>query len=127
MQPQAAANILLVDDERANLLALEVVLEPLGQNLICVNTGEEALRVLAEHDFAVILLDVRMSGLSGFETARIIRDNPKSAHTPIIFLTAYESNHESIRCAYELHAVDYLVKPLIPEVVRSKVAVFVDL
>jgi PAS domain S-box-containing protein len=127
MQGEPKASILLVDDERANLLALEVVLEPLGQELVRAYSGREALKALTERDFAVVLLDVRMGGLNGIETARIIRNNPWSAHTPIIFLTAYEANHDSIQQAYELHAVDYLVKPLIPAVVRSKVAVFVDL
>ena len=109
---ETPANILLVDDLPANLLALEAVLGDLGQNLIKADSGEEALRQLLVHDFAVILLDVRMQGMDGFETARMIRARKRSRHTPIIFLTAHEDNRLSIEQAYTLGAVDYLVKPL---------------
>lgn len=121
-------NILLVDDEPANLLALEAVLDQLGQTLICASSGEEALRKTADSDFAVILLDVRMPTMSGFETARQIRSNARFSNTPILFLTAAPNDPAfPVEKAYELGAVDYLIKPLVPAVLRAKVAFFVDL
>ena len=87
-----AVNILLVDDQPANLLALRAILDDLGHNLVEARSGEEALQQLAENDFAVVLLDVQMHGLDGFETARLIRSREKSRHTPIIFLTAYDTD-----------------------------------
>jgi signal transduction histidine kinase len=121
------ADILMVDDEPRNLLALEALLEPLGQNLLRAQSGEEALRLVLKHNMAVILLDVRMQGMDGFETARMIRRRARSRHTPIIFLTGGATEMESAFRGYEVGAVDYLIKPLVPEVLRSKVAVFVDL
>ena len=121
------ANILLVDDRPENLLALEAILEGLGQNLVKAHAGEEALRLSADQEFAVILLDVRMHGLDGFETARLIRGRETTRHTPIIFLTAGEANRLSAEEAYGLGAVDYLVKPLVPVILRAKVAGFVEL
>jgi PAS domain S-box-containing protein len=120
-------NILLVDDQPANLLALEAILGDLGQNLVKACSGEEALRHLLAADFAVVLLDIHMEGLDGFETARLIRGRERSRHTPIIFLTAYESPDLPAVRAYSLGAVDYLVKPLVPEILRAKVAGFVEL
>src|SRR5262249_10876394 len=90
-------------------------------------SGEEALRRLLDDDFAVILLDVQMPGMDGFETARLLRGRERSRHTPIIFVTAHEAERLVIEKAYELGAVDFLVKPLIPVVLRAKVAVFVEL
>jgi PAS domain S-box-containing protein len=119
--------ILLVDDQPANLLALEAVLADLGQDLVRAGSGAEALRLLEDHDCAVVLLDVQMQGLDGFETARRIRERERTRHTPIIFLTAYESPQFPVVKAYTLGAVDYLVKPLVPEILRAKVAVFVEL
>jgi signal transduction histidine kinase len=121
------ADILMADDEPANLLALEAVLEPLGQNLLRAKSGEEALRLMLKHDPAVILLDVRMPGMDGFETARMIRLRDRSRHTPIIFLTGVAPESESAFRGYEAGAVDYLVKPLVPAVLRAKVSVFVEL
>jgi PAS domain S-box-containing protein len=121
------ARILLVDDEPANLLALEALLGGLGQELVKANSGEEALRQLLTREFAVVLLDVRMQGLSGFDTAQLIRARPKLRSTPIIFLTAYEDSDVAVCQAYGLGAVDYLVKPLVPAILRAKVATFVDL
>jgi PAS domain S-box-containing protein len=118
--------ILLVDDQPANLLALEAVLEGFGQNLVKAHSGEEALR-FADQEIAVILLDVRMHGLDGFETAKLIRSSATTRHTPIIFLTAYDDNRHSLEEAYALGAVDYLVKPLVPVILRAKVAGFVEL
>ena len=120
-------NILLVDDQPANLLALEAILQELGHNLVKARSGEEALQRLLGDEFAVLLLDVQMPGLDGFETARLIRGREKSRHTPIIFLTAFESDRFPVERAYSLGAVDYLVKPLVPIIVQAKVAGFVEL
>ncbi|HLJ93383.1 MAG TPA: response regulator [Gemmataceae bacterium] len=120
-------NVLLVDDQPANLLSLEVILQDLGLNLVKVLSGEQALRRLLMEDFAVVLLDVQMHGLDGFETAKLIRGREKSRHTPIIFLTAYEDNRLPVEEAYALGAVDYLVKPLVPVILKAKVAGFVEL
>jgi PAS domain S-box-containing protein len=122
-----AVSILLVDDQPANLLALEALLDDLGHKLVRASSGEEALRLSRDADFAVILLDVQMAGLDGFETARRIRSHEARHHTPIIFLTAYETEPSQLEQAYELGAVDYLVKPLIPVILRAKVAGFVEL
>src|SRR5438093_11450159 len=110
-KPVQKANILLVDDHDANLLALEAILDDLGQNLVRARSGEEALKHLLRDDFAVVLLDVRMQGLDGFETAKIIRSREKNRHTPIIFLTAYDTNSLSVEEGYALGSVDLLVKP----------------
>jgi signal transduction histidine kinase len=121
------ADILMVDDEPGNLLALEALLEPLGQNLLRAPSGEEALRLMLRHDPAVVLLDVRMPGMDGFETARLIRQRERSRRTPVIFLTGEAGEVQSALRGYDTGAVDYLVKPLVPAVLRSKVAVFVEL
>jgi two-component system, sensor histidine kinase and response regulator len=120
-------NILLVDDQPANLVALEAMLQGLGQNLIKAESGREALKWLLTHDFAVILLDVKMPEMDGFETAGLIRQREKSRHTPILFLTAADNSQTQAVRGYAVGAVDYLVKPVVPEIVRSKVAVFVEL
>jgi signal transduction histidine kinase len=120
-------NILLVDDQPANLVALEAMLQGLGQNLIKAESGREALKWLLTHEFAVILLDVKMPEMDGFETATLIRERDKSRHTPILFLTAADKSQSHAVRGYAVGAVDYLVKPVVPEFVRSKVAVFVEL
>ncbi|HEV2084749.1 MAG TPA: response regulator [Gemmatimonadales bacterium] len=120
-------NILLVDDQPANLVALEAMLQGLGQNLIKAESGRDALRWLLTHEFAVILLDVKMPEMDGFETAELIRERDKSRHTPILFLTAGDNTQTQAVRGYAVGAVDYLVKPVVPEFVRSKVAVFVEL
>jgi signal transduction histidine kinase len=120
-------NILMVDDQPANLVALEAMLQGLGQNLIKAESGREALKWLLTHDFAVILLDVKMPDMDGFETATLIRERDKSRHTPILFLTAADKSQNHAVRGYAVGAVDYLVKPVVPEFVRSKVAVFVEL
>ncbi len=120
-------NLLLVDDQPANLLALEAVLESLGQNLVRANSGEEALRQLIQKDFAVILLDVLMPGMNGFETAALIRDRDRSRHMPIIFLTAGGKTETEMFQGYAVGAIDYLLKPIRPAVLRSKVLVLMDL
>ena len=125
--PDDRVNILLVDDQPANLVALEAMLQGLGQNLIKAESGREALRWLLTHEFAVILLDVKMPDMDGFETAQLIRERDKSRHTPILFLTAGDNTQTQVVRGYAVGAVDYLVKPVVPEFVRSKVAVFVEL
>ena len=122
------ANILLVDDRLENLVTLEAILEPLELNLVRAQSGEEALKRLLEDDFALILLDVEMpGGLSGFETAKYIKHRERTRHVPIIFLTAFGEDPERMFQGYETGAVDYMHKPFIPAVLRSKVSVFVDL
>src|SRR5947209_3105088 len=118
--------LLLVDDDRDNLLALQAVLEPLNQELVLAESGSSALRLCLEHDFAAILLDVRMPEIDGFETAELIRSRKRSSRTPILFLTAYRSDEQLFR-GYNLGAVDFLFKPIVPEVLQSKVNVFVEL
>ncbi len=126
VQPQTSS-ILLVDDHPSNLLALEAILEPLGQRLVKASSGVEALRHLLNEDFAVILLDVQMPGLDGFETARLVRQRQRSRYTPIIFLTAHSREEADQVHGYEHGAVDYVVKPFNPDVLRWKVEVFVTL
>ncbi|HLL01741.1 MAG TPA: ATP-binding protein [Myxococcaceae bacterium] len=125
-QPQQAS-ILLVDDHPPNLLALEAILESLGQRLVRATSGVEALRHLLNEDFAVILLDVQMPQMDGFETARLIRQRQRSRYTPIIFLTAHSRDEADQVHGYEHGAVDYVVKPFNPDVLRWKVEVFVML
>ena len=121
------ASILMVDDRPENLVALEAALEPLDQHLVKANSGEEALRLLLRQEFAVILLDVQMPGLDGFDTAIQIKEREKTKDIPIIFLTAISREpHHALR-GYSTGAVDYMSKPFDPWVLRAKVAVFVDL
>jgi len=120
-------DILLVDDRPENLLALEAILEPLGQRLVQAHSGEEALRKLLRHDFAVVLLDVQMPGMNGFETAQLIKSRERTRYIPIIFLTAISKEEDYVFRGYQVGAVDYISKPFQPDVLRAKVAVFVDL
>ncbi|HET8796162.1 MAG TPA: response regulator, partial [Thermoanaerobaculia bacterium] len=120
-------NILLVDDQRNNLLALESILSEMGENLVTAGSGTAALRHLLQRDFAVVLLDVQMPDLDGFETAQLIRQRERSRDTPIIFLTALSRSETHVFRGYELGAVDYIFKPFHPEILRSKVSVFVEL
>ncbi|MEZ4408692.1 MAG: response regulator [Polyangiales bacterium] len=124
---EAKVDILVVDDSRNNLLAVEAMLADLGQNLVFAQSGRDALRHLLEQDFALALLDVQMPELDGFETARIIRTRERTRHMPIIFLTAYGKSDEQIARGYELGAVDFLFKPLVPEILKAKVQAFVEL
>jgi signal transduction histidine kinase len=121
------ANILLVDDEQKSLYALQELLSTLGENLMTAQSGEDALKLALKNDFAVILLDVRMPGIDGFETARLIRNRERSKLTPLIFLTAAADEMASMFRGYEVGAVDYLMKPVVPEILKSKVSVFVEL
>ncbi len=120
-------NILLVDDQPNNLMALESILAPTGENLVTAESGSAALRHLLHTDFAVVLLDVQMPDLDGFETANLIRSRERSRDTPIIFLTALERSETNVFRGYELGAVDYIFKPFHPEILRSKVSVFIEL
>jgi signal transduction histidine kinase len=121
------ADILIVDDDPANLLAMETALGELGGRVVRANSGEEALRLLLQRDFALIMLDVNMPLLGGFETAQLIRDRKRSRHTPIIFVTAYGREDQDILAAYKLGAVDFLFKPIVAEIVQAKASVFVEL
>jgi CheY-like chemotaxis protein len=125
--PGAPAKILIVDDRAENLLALEAILHGLGHELVKATSGEEALKRLLTEDVAVILLDVQMPGMDGFETAHHVKARAKTADIPILFLTALDgAAHQAFR-GYAAGAVDYLAKPFDPWVLRAKVAVFVEL
>lgn len=124
---QLKANILLVDDNSANLLSLRVVLDELGENLVEAISGEEALNRARTDEFAVVLLNVVMPGINGFETAKLIRQQERSRHTPIIFLTAQGLDHETLERGYTLAPVDFLIKPVLPVILQGKVRGFVEL
>ena len=119
--------ILLVDDQPEGLMALEATLAPLGQQLVTARSGREALRHMLHQDFAVVLLDVVMPDMDGFETAQLIRERERSRNTPILFLTALSRGEVPEFRAYSVGAVDYLLKPYEPDILRSKVSIFVDL
>jgi PAS domain S-box-containing protein len=121
------ASILLVDDRPANLLALEAILDPLDQRLVRAASGEEAIQKLEDEEFAVILMDVRMPGMDGLRTAEVISQRESAARVPIIFLTAVPIGNADVASGYARGAVDFLLKPFDPEILRSKVSVFVDL
>ena len=125
-EPDDVTSILIVDDLPEKLLVFETVLQELGQNIVSVRSGSEALREILRTEFAVILLDVNMPDIDGFETAGLIRKYKRSAHTPIIFITSYADELQTVR-GYSLGAVDYILSPVVPEVLRSKVKVFVEL
>ena len=119
--------VLLVDDQPNNLIALEAMLADAHVQCVRAESGMQALRRLLDDDFAVILLDVQMPEMDGFETANLIRQREKSRHTPIIFVTALSRNESNVFQGYSVGAVDYLFKPIVPEILKSKVQVFVDL
>lgn len=120
-------NILIVDDDPTKLLVIRTILADLDQNLIEVRSGTEALRACLNNDFAVILLDVNMPGIDGFETAQLIRARERSKHTPIIFVTAISTADIHITKGYSLGAVDYILTPIIPDILKAKIKVFIDL
>jgi len=120
-------SILLVDDRPANLLALEAILDPLDQRLVRATSGEEALQKMEDEEFAVVLMDVRMPGMDGLRTAEVISQRERAARVPIIFLTAVPIGNADVASGYARGAVDFLLKPFDPEILRSKVSVFVDL
>lgn len=124
MQPK----ILLVDDREDNLLSIETILEPDGYKFVKANSGRQALKILlTEFDFALILMDVKMPNLNGFETASLIYEREKLKHIPIVFITANNYGEENIFKGYRTGAVDYIYKPINPELLRAKVSVFIDL
>jgi two-component system, sensor histidine kinase len=127
MMEDRRVSLLLVDDRAENLLALQAILEPLGQNLVLAHSGEEALKCVLQHEFAAILLDVQMPVMNGFDAAQIIKSREKSRYIPIIFLSAINKEDSYVFKGYSMGAVDYVFKPFNPDVLRSKVAVFVDL
>jgi signal transduction histidine kinase len=124
---QEQARVLVVDDDSRNVMALQGLLSDMPLQVVTARSGEEALRCILKQDFAVILLDARMPGMDGFEVARLIRERERSRHTPIIFLTGAYEDTPSMTRGYEAGAVDYIVKPLRPEILKSKISVFVDL
>jgi signal transduction histidine kinase len=124
---QEKVGILVVDDRSDKLLAYEVMLAPLNQNIVCVRSGKEALRRLLKEDFAAILLDVNMPGMDGFETAALIRQRQRCETTPVIFVSAINDTVNHISRGYSLGAVDYILTPVVPDILRAKIAVFVDL
>jgi len=121
------SGLLIVDDEPANLAALEVVLSPLGHRLEMAGSGREALRALLRDDFAAVLLDVRMPDMDGFETAELIRSRPSTQSTPIIFITALPHAEQDMQRAYRVGAADVIFKPFVPEFLRTKLSVFIEL
>jgi signal transduction histidine kinase len=124
---EPSVKLLLVDDHAENLLALEAILEAPGRQLVLARSGAEALRHLLHGDFAAIILDVMMPEMDGFETASLIRQRERSKNTPIIFLTALGRSEEALFRGYDVGAVDYLVKPIVPAILKSKIEVFVRL
>ena len=127
MSEDNRVKLLLVDDRPENLLALQAILEPLGQTLVLAHSGEEALKCVLQHEFACILLDVQMPEMNGFDAAQIIKSRERSRYIPIIFLSAINKEDSYVFKGYSMGAVDYVFKPFNPDVLRSKVAVFVDL
>src|ERR1700748_2725248 len=121
------ARILMVDDPAPNLVALEAILQPLGQELVSATSGEDALRKVLAADYALILMDVQMPGLTAIQTAKLIKERPRNRHVPIIFLTAIHKDPSNIFRGYEEGAVDYLLKPFEPQILRAKVKFFVAL
>src|SRR2546423_8134723 len=124
--PLERSNILIVDDRLDKRVVFRTILEELDQNIVTASSGEEALRWLLDNDCAVILLDVNMPGMDGLETAELIRARRKSAHTPIIFITAFADEMHTAR-GYSLGAVDYILSPVVPNILRSKVKALVQL
>src|SRR6188768_1720874 len=127
MMDHEKVNILLVDDQPAKLLAYEVILKELGQNLVVATSGREALEYLLKIDVAVILVDVCMPELDGFELAAMIREHPRFQQTAMIFISAIQVSDIDRLRGYEMGAVDYVPVPVIPEVLRAKIKVFAEL
>src|SRR6266699_1237140 len=127
MPRPSKANILVVDDEPRSLVAMQQLLSGSDRNVVPVGSGKEALRQILKTQFAIVLLDIRMPEMDGFETAALIRKLKRSRYTPIVFLTAAGEHTEWVQRGYEVGAVDYIFKPVDPEALKSKVAVFVDL
>jgi two-component system sensor histidine kinase/response regulator len=126
-KPQVAVGILIVDDDSTKRFALKTILAPLGEEIVEASSGADALRQLLRQEFAVLLLDVRMPMMDGFETAQLIRQRPRSELTPIIFVTALDQAETDMGRGYDLGAVDFVFAPVVPAILRAKVAVFVEL
>ena len=126
-RPQASVSILIVDDDSTKRFALKTILAPLGEDVVEASSGADALRQLLRQEFAVLLLDVRMPMMDGFETAQLIRQRPRSELTPIIFVTALDQVETDMGRGYDLGAVDFVFAPVVPAILRAKVAVFVEL
>ena len=124
---ESAVSILLVDDDPTKRFALKTILAPLGEDVVEASSGADALRQLLRREFAVVLLDVRMPIMDGFETAQLIRQRPRSELTPIIFVTALDKAETNMGRGYELGAVDFVFAPVVPAILRAKVGVFVEL
>src|SRR6478735_520104 len=120
-------DILVVDDNDTNLIAVEAALAPLGRKMVLARSGVEALARLLEQDFALIILDVAMPGMDGFETARLVRSRARNRATPIIFITGLSWQDDEILKGYELGAFDFMTKPVRPEVLRAKATIFIQL
>jgi len=127
MKEREKLNILLVDDKPENLVSLEALLENPDHNIIKTTSGNEALRLMLEYDFALVLLDVQMPEMDGFEIAELMRGSEKTKCIPIIFVTAISKEQKHVFKGYESGAVDYLFKPLDPDILKSKVNVFIEL
>ncbi len=127
MKPQSTVNILVVDDDATKRFALKTILAPLGETVVEASSGADGLRQLLREEFAVILLDVRMPSMDGFETAQLIRQRPRSELTPIIFVTALDQAETDMGRGYDLGAVDFVFAPVVPAILRAKVTVFVEL
>ncbi len=125
--PVSPIQVLLIDDDPNSPLTMGALLENIVDSLVHAPSGEDGLKLLLGQDFSAILLDIRLPGMDGFETAELIRSREHSQHTPLIFLTGVAFDQDQIKRGYSLGAVDYLLKPVAPEILRSKVAVFVDL
>jgi two-component system, sensor histidine kinase and response regulator len=125
--PQSSVGILIVDDDATKRFALKTVLAPLGENVVEASSGADALRQLLRQEFAVVLLDVRMPVMDGFETAQLIRQRPRSELTPIIFVTALDQAETDMGRGYDLGAVDFVFAPVVPAILRAKVEVFIEL
>ncbi len=126
-KPQSTVNILVIDDDSTKRFALKTILAPLGENVVEASSGADGLRQLLRQEFAVLLLDVRMPMMDGFETAQLIRQRPRSELTPIIFVTALDQAETDMGRGYDLGAVDFVFAPVVPAILRAKVAVFVEL
>src|ERR1700674_5294060 len=126
-RPQSTVSILIVDDDSTKRFALKTILAPLGEDVVEASSGADALRQLLRQEFAVLLLDVRMPMMDGFETAQLIRQRPRSELTPIIFVTALDQAETDMGRGYDLGAVDFVFAPVVPAILRAKVAVFVEL
>src|SRR3979411_860765 len=126
-KPQVAVSILIVDDDSTKRFALKTILAPLGEDVVEASSGPDALRQLLRQEFGVVLLDVRMPAMDGFETAQLIRQRPRSELTPIIFVTALGQAETDMGRGYDLGAVDFVFAPVVPAILRAKVAVFVEL